>query len=385
MESFKVEDIKVPEKIVQKWQNLVDIIAKIINVPSALIMRFDPPFIEVFRSSEIPKNPYKVGDREHLAGLYCETVISTKDKLLIPNALKDKNWDKNPDIKLGMISYLGFPLLWPEGEVFGTICVLDSKENDYSNDFEALMLQFKELVEGHLSLIYRKYDRAEFYKDLFAHDINNILQNILAGIQLSEMELDNPDELENNMKVIKAQIIRGANLVSNIRKLSQLENITNSLKRTEICNILKDSIDYLKTSYPDKKMDIKVELISKQRYIKANEFIRDVFENILINALLHNKSSIPEIDIKISKEQEDSNYYLKISFQDNGIGVEDARKERIFQRGHGKDKSVLGMGLGLALVKKIIDNYNGKIWVEDRVKGDRSKGSIFVLLIPEGD
>ena len=385
MENFKIEDIKVPEKIVQKWQNLVDIIAKIINVPSALIMRVDPPFIEVFRSSEIPKNPYKVGDREHLAGLYCETVISTKDKLLIPNALKNKNWDKNPDVKLGMISYLGFPLLWPDGEVFGTICVLDLKENDYSNGFEALMLQFKELVEGHLSLIYRKYDRAEFYKDLFAHDINNILQNILAGVQLSEMELDNPDELENNMKAIKAQIIRGANLVSNIRKLSQLENATNSLKRTEICNILKDSIDYLKISYPDKKMDIKVELISKQLYIKANEFIRDVFENILINALLHNKSSIPEIDIKISKEQEDTTNYLKMYFQDNGIGVGDARKEKIFQRGYGKDKSVRGMGLGLALVKKIIDNYNGKIWVEDRVKGDHSKGSNFVLLIPEVD
>ena len=43
------------------------------------------------------------------------------------------------------------------------------------------------------------------------------------------------------------------------------------------------------------------------------------------------------------------------------------------------------MGLGLALVKKIIDNYNGKIWVEDRVKGDHSKGSNFVLLIPEVD
>lgn len=43
------------------------------------------------------------------------------------------------------------------------------------------------------------------------------------------------------------------------------------------------------------------------------------------------------------------------------------------------------MGLGLALVKKIIDNYNGKIWVEDRVKGDHSKGNNFVLLIPEVD
>ncbi len=46
-------------------------------------------------------------------------------------------------------------------------------------------------------------------------------------------------------------------------------------------------------------------------------------------------------------------------------------------------KSVHGMGLGLSLVIKIIESYNGKIWVKDRVKGDYMKGSNFILLIPE--
>lgn len=73
---------------------------------------------------------------QKLTGPYCETVIKTKDKLLVPNVLKDEDWKKNPDIKLGMISYLGFPLLWPNDEIFGTICVLDSKENNYSKEYE---------------------------------------------------------------------------------------------------------------------------------------------------------------------------------------------------------------------------------------------------------
>jgi PAS domain S-box-containing protein len=147
--------IPVPEETTNKWQGIVNSMAEIINVPAALIMRVEPPYIEVFRSSKSRNNPYRVGNREHLAGLYCEAVISTKDKLLVPNALKDGDWNKNPDIKLGMISYLGFPLLWPDGEVFGTICVLDLKENSYGERYENLMIQFKEVVEAHLALLYQ--------------------------------------------------------------------------------------------------------------------------------------------------------------------------------------------------------------------------------------
>ena len=71
-------DITVPKKVIQKRQSFVNIMAEIIEVPAALIMKVDPPYIEVFRSAESSNNPYKVGDREHLAGLYCEEVMKTR-------------------------------------------------------------------------------------------------------------------------------------------------------------------------------------------------------------------------------------------------------------------------------------------------------------------
>jgi len=70
-------------------------------------------------------------------------------------------------------------------------------------------------------------------------------------------------------------------------------------------------------------------------------------------------------------------YLLK--FQINGIGIEDVRKEDIFQRSYTKDKKVRGMGLGLSLVYKIIKSYKGKIWVENRFIQDYSKGSNFIV------
>ena len=79
----------------------------------------------------------------------------------------------------------------------------------------------------------------------------------------------------------------------------------------------------------------------------------------------------------------DKEALIKMEFMDNGIGVDDRRKKLIFQRGNREYKGTKGMGLGLSLVTKILESYNGEIWVEDKVKGDHSKGSNFVILVPE--
>ena len=75
--------------------------------------------------------------------------------------------------------------------------------------------------------------------------------------------------------------------------------------------------------------------------------------------------------------------YIKFEFKDNGIGIEDEKKENLFQRSYYEDISKGGMGMGLSLVKKIVDKFNGKIWVENRINGDYTKGSNFILLLRE--
>lgn len=149
-------NLEVPTNILQNFQEIVDILAEMIGIPSALIMRFEEPYIEVFASSHSEGNPYHPGDKEMLfgSGLYCEAVIKGQKKLLVPDALADENWKNNPDLKLNMISYLGFPILWPNKKPFGTICVLDHKPNQYSKTVEACILKFSDLIEGNLEMIY---------------------------------------------------------------------------------------------------------------------------------------------------------------------------------------------------------------------------------------
>ncbi len=166
----------ISKDILAKWQNIVDILSELIAVPSALIMRLVEEDIEVLVSStKNSENPYHVGDHEHFmdSGLYCETVICSNDKLIVPNALKDEKWKSNPDIKLGMISYLGFPIVYPDGKPFGTICVLDNKENSYPDTYEQLIMNFREIIQSELALIYMNAQLGEKNKDLL-HYINEI-------------------------------------------------------------------------------------------------------------------------------------------------------------------------------------------------------------------
>jgi PAS domain S-box-containing protein len=142
---------QVPSLIIQKWQEIIDLLAEVLHVPSALIMKVEPPNIRVFVRSESEGNPFA---RDELAcldtGMYCDAVLKTRRLLLVPDALADQEWNANPDIKLGMISYMGVPVAWPNGDIFGTICILDSKRNEHSDLYRKFLFQCRDVLQGDL-------------------------------------------------------------------------------------------------------------------------------------------------------------------------------------------------------------------------------------------
>jgi len=230
------------------------------------------------------------------------------------------------------------------------------------------------------------YNRAELYKNIFYHDINNILSNIRLSIDLSEKYLDEPgkkNEIKDLYKLIREQFGRGIKLITNVRKLSNLENLERSLKSVEVNKVLKDAIIFFKKSMQSSDINIKIESPEKKIFARANELLIDIFDNILINSVNYNENIKKEILIRISRDSIKEVSYIKFEFIDNGIGILDKRKKIIFQERFSKEKGSKGMGFGLTLVKKIIESYKGKIWVEDRVDGDYTQGSNFVFLIPE--
>ena len=231
------------------------------------------------------------------------------------------------------------------------------------------------------------YNRATFYKDLFTHDISNIISNISMSFYLldkarNDQDILDPEKSENISKTINNQLIRGKNLISNIRKLAEIDKEEINIKPIYLLEYLTNAIEFVRESNSHLQIEIDVESAEKQIVVNANEILADVFENILVNAIKYNENPIPEITVKISKTELRDVNYVKLEFKDNGIGVQDFKKEEIFLEGFKELKGNKGMGIGLSLVTKIIKLYKGKIWVEDRVKGDYSKGSNFIVLIP---
>jgi GAF domain-containing protein len=153
MMELEVKNTGIPTHIVNLWQRVVDIIAVSLSVPSAMINRLEPPDLEVFRSNIDPKNPFPSGSRIPLAGIYCEAAAKRREKIKITDARKDPEWADSPTAKAGIYAYLGYPIFWPDGEVFGTFCVIDTKENNWGATTENLLLTFKEAIEEHLALV----------------------------------------------------------------------------------------------------------------------------------------------------------------------------------------------------------------------------------------
>ena len=232
------------------------------------------------------------------------------------------------------------------------------------------------------------YELGIFYKDLFAHDMNNILQNIKMSAEYYFLVRNDPEKLKalddgNISEVIKKHVKRGVSLISNIQKLSKLDETSIVAQPTEAFSILNKAIELVNSRYQNRNVKVEIEAFCKEYFIKGNELLLDLAENILNNAIKYNDRELIKILIKTSEIQKNDVTYFKIEFIDNGMGISDERKTIIFKRGQKKDITIRGMGIGLSLVKKIIEGYEGEIWVENRIQGDHSKGSNFVVLLPK--
>ncbi|MHA1274085.1 MAG: PAS domain-containing protein [Promethearchaeota archaeon] len=231
------------------------------------------------------------------------------------------------------------------------------------------------------------YNRAEFYKDIFTHDINNILQNILFSSQLILNQIQKYPSINEligeSLKIIDEQVKRGSKLIENVRKLSAINESDLKLVEINAYEILIKTLNFFKRSYKVHNIELTIKSFLKNIIIKGNEFLEDLFENIILNAIKHNESHVKKVDIIVSQEIKNDINYARFEFRDNGIGIHPRQRKILFENIGIDDVSSKRIGLGLSLVKRIVDSYGGFIDIKDNVEGDYTKGTNFIVYLPQ--
>jgi PAS domain S-box-containing protein len=173
---FEYTEAALKEDLSHAWQGIVDTLMQTLGLPAALIQhRLDPSRVEVLCASEATPAALPLGHGLALTNRFCGEVVRTKARLRVTDAAKDVMWQGMREAHGGgYAAYFGLPLLWPDGEVFGTICVLDVSPNSFEGNEETLLSRFRTLIEAHLALIHSKR--------LERKDLEDILDNLPVGI-----------------------------------------------------------------------------------------------------------------------------------------------------------------------------------------------------------
>ena len=236
-----------------------------------------------------------------------------------------------------------------------------------------------------LNQLIRQKQISEIKTD-FINNMTHEFKTPIATINLALDAIRNPKIIEDKEKVFRyLQMIRDENKrmhaqVENVLRISKLEKkeLDISKEPTVIHDVIEDAIEHVNLILEDKKGTIVKHFNAARTTSLINEVhFTNVLVNILENAIKYSPD-VPEIEVFTENIKD----MILIKIKDNGLGMSKVAQKRVFEkfyREHTGDlHNVKGHGLGLAYVKRIVEDHNGQVYVES----EKGKGSTFIIKIP---
>jgi PAS domain S-box-containing protein len=258
------------------------------------------------------------------------------------------------------------PLLDAHAGVIGAIVI----GQDISNQVQMQ----RELMESKT--------RSELYVDLLTHDISNLNAAAMGYLQLLQSIEELSEKASGWAGHALESLDESTRLIDSVRGIQSIEVGNEDLKAVDIVEVL-SKVAAEHGRYPGREVDISLSSVGSH-CVLANQLVVEIFSNLIDNAIRHSSGPI-NVWIRVSTVFESGREYHRIDIEDNGPGIPDQVKEQIFTRAwRGRTKAV-GKGLGLFLVRRLVEDFDGRVWVEDRIIGDPTKGSRFVVLLPTAE
>ncbi len=254
------------------------------------------------------------------------------------------------------------PVLDPDGNITAAVASI--------NDVSCLKRVEAELRD--------EKEQAELYLDLMGHDINNMNHIAMGYLELAIDDMNRSGKLDGdklNLLLKPLEMLNSSSmLIDNVRKIQRIRE--GGLKQETID--LYPLLSEIRSEYsqiPGRDIRIGLEGTSPAPVL-ANPLLRDVFTNLVGNAIKHSSGPL-KIDIRLDAIVQNGKKYFRVAIEDNGPGISPDNKKILLSR-----KKLGAKGLGLYLIRTFVKQFNGRFSVEDRIQGDYTKGARFVVMLP---
>lgn len=249
-------------------------------------------------------------------------------------------------------------------------------ENDELNSLVKAYNRMISRIQDQTMLLTMK-EKEEAWKEMakqVAHEVKNPLTPMLLTIQRFEQKFDPQDpNIKEKLRKMTNSVTDQINLVAKVASaFSQFSQLPE--KHNELLNLNKEISQILAFFNDDK-----ISLNANKENITINMdkiYLSRIMTNLITNA---QQAKRDEVDLEIKIDIEHFQKRIKIKVQDNGTGISDDKLVKIFQPNFTSKSS--GMGLGLTMVKKMVEDYHGEISVKTEV----GKGTTFTITLPTND
>jgi PAS/PAC sensor signal transduction histidine kinase (EC 2.7.13.3) len=225
---------------------------------------------------------------------------------------------------------------------------------------EGLIIVYQDITQEHNLNKMRK----EFVANV-SHELKTPITTIKSYTET--LMIDDIDDVhkERFLSVIDEECDRMSRLVSDLLQLSNIDYKKTKWNKEKLClnEIIEDTVSKLKIMASEKNITLIFESSSEYYTYADKDGLVQVFQNIIINSIKYTESS-GYVKVIMSKETP----YVVIKVIDNGIGIPQEDRDRVFDRFYrvekGRSRDLGGTGLGLSIAKEIVEAFDGKIQIE---------------------
>ena len=284
---------------------------------------------------------------EKLFGYSREELLKMNVENLYENK-EDRERFKKEILKKGFVKDYEVRLRRKDGRIIDCLLSTTMIKKDGKIFYQGIIRDVTQIKEAKKQL--------EMYNSLLRHDISNRNQITLGCLELLKEGNLNGEQRKLVEKAYE-HLLHSQQL---LQKLSIINKIGEKIKRMNLEEVVNKSLE--RYSYLLKEKGINLKLNLRKICILADELLENVFSNLIENAIIH--SNCKNIEISVEEEGEE----VVVTIRDDGKGIPKEIADRIFEWGV-KGKGSKGSGLGLHLVKRIIEGYGGKILLKESEVG----------------